>query len=120
MGKHHLEIQYGEYDLPDPEDLALRMSYQPGNPMGDYEDENWKEHADRAGCNVDHPSHYTAGKIECIEAIEEALNTEELRGYYKGNAIKYIWRERHKNGIEDIKKARWYLDRLIDVLSDEK
>jgi len=115
MGKHHLEIEYDEW----VNDLKTRMANQPKTaPMKEYEDENWKEHAARAGCNVNHPSHYTTGKIECIEAIEEAMTVDELRGYYKGNALKYIWREQHKNGTEDIKKARWYLDRLIDVLSD--
>lgn len=65
---------------------------------------------------VNHPSHYTQGSIECIDAIEEQLTASEMRGYYKGNAVKYIWRERHKNGVEDLKKARWYLDRLIAKL----
>ncbi len=120
MSKHHLEIEYDEYNLPDPEELAVRMTYQPGAPMNEYEERNWEEHFSRFGCNVDHPSHYTAGKIECIEAIEEALSADELRGYYKGNALKYIWRERMKGGSEDIKKARWYLDRLVEVLCDEK
>lgn len=66
---------------------------------------------------VNHPSHYTDGSIEAIEAIEAALTNEEFRGYCKGNCIKYIWRERHKGGTESLKKALWYLDRLIQ--SDE-
>jgi len=64
---------------------------------------------------VNHPSHYTDGSIECIEAIEAALTTEEFRGYCKGNCIKYIWRESHKGGTESLKKAQWYLNRLIDL-----
>mgnify|MGYP000249801407 CR=1 FL=1 len=66
--------------------------------------------------NVDKPSHYNTGNIECIEAIEEALTDEEIRGYFKGNCLKYLWREQYKNGLEDLKKARWYLDRLIKRL----
>ena len=62
---------------------------------------------------VNHPAHYTEGGIETIDAIEAALTNEEFRGYCKGNCIKYIWRERHKGGTESLKKARWYLDRLI-------
>ena len=62
---------------------------------------------------VNHPSHYTDGGIECIEAIEAALTTEEFRGYCKANCIKYIWRESHKGGTESLKKAQWYLRRLI-------
>jgi len=64
---------------------------------------------------VNHPSHYTDGGIECIEAIEAQLTVEEYRGYLKGNVAKYGWRERHKGGTESLKKARWYLDRLIQL-----
>jgi hypothetical protein len=65
--------------------------------------------------NINHPSHYTQGKIECIDAIEES--TKGLLGIAAvcvANVIKYIWRYKFKNGIEDLKKARWYLDKLID------
>jgi len=63
--------------------------------------------------NVDRPIHYAAGSIECIDAIEAQLSAEEFRGYLKGNIIKYIWREKHKGKIESLKKALWYLNRLI-------
>ena len=63
--------------------------------------------------NVNHPSHYTDGGIECIEAIEAQLTPEEYRGYLKGNVAKYVWRERHKGGIESLQKAQWYLTQLI-------
>ena len=63
---------------------------------------------------VNHPSHYTDGGIECIEAIEAQLTAEEYRGYLKGNIAKYVWRERHKGGTESLRKARFYLDRLIE------
>ena len=62
---------------------------------------------------VNSPSHYRSGNIECIEAIEEALTDEELRGYFKGNCLKYLWREQYKNQLEDLKKAQFYLNRLI-------
>jgi len=63
---------------------------------------------------VNKPSHYTAGKVECIEAVESA--TTELTGiqaYATGNAIKYLWRWKRKNGLEDLEKAKWYIERLI-------
>jgi hypothetical protein len=63
---------------------------------------------------VNHPPHYTDGGIECIEAIEAQLTAEEYRGYLKGNIAKYVWRERHKGGTESLRKARFYLDRLIE------
>jgi hypothetical protein len=58
---------------------------------------------------VNHPPHYTQGGIECIDAIKAALTPEEWRGYCKGNALKYVWRERHKGGDESLQKAAWYL-----------
>lgn len=61
---------------------------------------------------VNKPPHYNHAGIECIEAIEAALTPEEFRGYCKGNNIKYTWREKYKNGDEDIKKANWYMNRL--------
>lgn len=63
--------------------------------------------------NINHPAHYTQGTVECIDAIESSMTPEEFRGYLKGCQIKYIWRYQHKGGMEDLKKARWYLDRLI-------
>ena len=63
---------------------------------------------------VNHPDHYTAGGIECIDAIQSALTPEEFAGYCKGNAIKYIWRMNHKGGRESLAKARWYVNRLFD------
>ena len=62
---------------------------------------------------VNHPSHYTSGKFEVIEYIKDQLTEEEFRGYIKGNLIKYISRERHKNGDEDLKKAEFYLHYLM-------
>lgn len=61
---------------------------------------------------VNAPPHYRQGDIECIDAIRAALTPEEFRGYLKGNAIKYVWRERHKGGNEDIEKSVWYLERI--------
>ena len=66
--------------------------------------------------NVEKPNHYTFGKYECIDVIEELSKQNDLHGaegFLYGNIIKYLWRYKHKNGIEDLQKARWYLDRLI-------
>jgi len=62
---------------------------------------------------VNHPAHYTEGGIECIEAIEAQLTPEEYRGYLKGNVAKYVWREKKKGGTESLRKAQWYLNRLV-------
>lgn len=61
------------------------------------------------------PSHYQS-EIECIDAIKASMTKEQFKGYLKGNVQKYIWRYEKKNGVEDLKKAQWYLDRLIKEL----
>ena len=63
--------------------------------------------------NVNRPSHYASGEVECIEAIKSQMNAEEYQGYLRGNVVKYMWRWREKGGVESLRKARWYLDRLI-------
>lgn len=62
---------------------------------------------------VNSPSHYTQGEIECIDAIQAQLTPEEFRGYLKGNIAKYMWRERSKQGKVSLEKAQWYLNKLI-------
>ena len=66
---------------------------------------------------VEHPSHYNMGGIECIDGIEAALG-EHYIGFLIGNVIKYCWRYEHKNGVEDIKKARYYLEAAIKWLEE--
>jgi len=62
---------------------------------------------------VNHPTHYNKHGVECIQAIRATLTDEEFRGYCKGNVLKYTWRERYKNGSEDLHKAEWYLEHLL-------
>lgn len=68
---------------------------------------------------INSPSHYASGGIECIDAIRAQLTTEELRGYYRGNIAKYLWRYRVKNHLEDLMKAEVYLGWLIDLEKEE-
>jgi len=63
---------------------------------------------------VNSPSHYNSGNIECIEAIKESMTPEAFRGYLKGNVQKYLWRYEYKNGLDDLYKARVYLNWLIE------
>jgi len=67
---------------------------------------------------VNKPEHYRQGGLECIEAIEASMSREEFQGYLKGNIEKYVWRYRYKNGVQDLHKAKWYLDRLILALEE--
>ena len=97
---------------------------------------NWYKELDQASCenaqdsccgkesNVDmvnHPSHYTQGGIECIDCIKSAIvGKVGIEAFCVGNAIKYLFRYEEKNGIEDVKKARWYIDRLIRELEEKE
>lgn len=63
---------------------------------------------------VNHPPHYTAGKVECIDALEAATTgLQGIEAVCTANAIKYLWRQSRKNGVEDLKKAIFYIERLI-------
>lgn len=69
--------------------------------------------------NVNHPSHYTTGKIEVIDFIEDNLQ-DGFEYYLAGNILKYICRYKHKNRVEDLKKASWYLDKLVKIKEEQK
>lgn len=95
---------------------------------------NWYKELDPAACEnaeveccdkepdgdmVNHPSHYTQGGIECIDALKAAtVSKMGIEAICTANAIKYLWRYEEKNGVEDVKKARWYIDRLIKELEN--
>ena len=66
---------------------------------------------------IDHPAHYTAGKVECIDAIEAATTgLEGIQAVCTGNVIKYMWRWKRKGGAQDLRKAEAYLQRLINIV----
>ena len=93
---------------------------------------NWYKELNPAACEnaevkepdvdmVNHPSHYTQGGIECIDALKAAtVSKTGIEAVCTANAIKYLWRYEEKNGIEDVKKARWYIDRLIKELKEKE
>lgn len=69
---------------------------------------------------INHPSHYTKGNIECIDAIESATTGKSgIEAVCVANVIKYLWRYEEKNGLEDVKKAKWYLNKLISELESK-
>ena len=70
---------------------------------------------------VNHPQHYTQSKIECIDVIEEVTKPcNEFEAYLVGTILKYLWRWKFKNGLEDLKKARWYLNKLINKIEQNQ
>lgn len=67
--------------------------------------------------NVNHPTHYTQAGIECIDAITAAVSGKSgIEAVCVANVIKYLWRYELKNGVEDVRKAQWYLNRLVSEL----
>jgi hypothetical protein len=69
--------------------------------------------------NVEHPTHYTQGGIECIDALKAAtVGKTGIEAVCVANAIKYLWRYEKKNGIEDVKKSKWYIERLLKEMEE--
>lgn len=67
--------------------------------------------------NINQPSHYTQGKVECIDAIESAtVGKSGIGAVCVGNVIKYLWRYEQKGGKESVEKAKWYLEKLLDSM----
>lgn len=69
---------------------------------------------------VNHPDHYTSGGIEVIDYMKAKLTQDQFEGYLLGNIIKYTSRYQHKNGVEDLKKAQWYINKLIAEKTAER
>ena len=70
--------------------------------------------------NVKSPPHYTHGGVELVDIWRKTMSFEALCGLFWGNVTKYLWRYKHKNGLEDLKKARQYLDWLIEEVEKEE
>lgn len=68
---------------------------------------------------VNHPNHYQTGKYNCIEVMEEALGKEVVKDFCLCNAFKYIYRHKRKNGLEDIKKAQYYINKYVEIEESE-
>lgn len=64
---------------------------------------------------VNHPTHYQTGKFECIDVMIETQGVEAVCNFCLCNAFKYLYRSKRKNGLEDIKKAIWYLNKYVEL-----
>ena len=81
-------------------------------PLAEWQDD--KQESDQ----VNHPSHYTQGPIECIDAIASALGHDAFIQFLRGQVIKYMWRLGHKgDALQDAEKGSWYASRLVAELS---
>lgn len=94
---------FGDFIGPDPDDEyvgKVECCEAPGDAPADV---------------VNHPAHYTAGKVECIDALEAATTgLSGIEAVCTANAIKYLWRWKRKNGTEDLQKAIWYIEHLVE------
>tara|TARA_R110000822_G_scaffold43512_7_gene117383 strand:- start:1192 stop:1635 length:444 start_codon:yes stop_codon:yes gene_type:complete len=97
--------------LPDCEWEVIKDS------IDDATEEEWSEVGKKLLDEVNKPEHYNTGAVECIDAIQATLSAEEFQGYCRGNTLKYLWRCMYKGkSRQDLEKAQWYLDRLLDTL----
>ena len=64
---------------------------------------------------INHPDRYAGGKFECIDVMLDVFGADAVKRFCILNAFKYIWRAEKKNGVEDIKKAVWYLNKYIEL-----
>lgn len=100
-------LPFDKNEMSDDEFLALDLTLSPKS-----------EYAEAIAYDpVNHPSHYTQGKVECIDAMEQTLGTEVVKGFCLGNCFKYLWRHEDKNGQEDVSKAVWYFNRFKQIVN---
>ena len=79
----------------------------------------WEPADDGKPDNVNHPAHYESQtSLECIDVMEIAFGADAVGNFCLCNAFKYLWRYKHKGGKEDLRKAKWYLDRF-EVIENE-
>ena len=88
-------------------DYVVKKYYDYLFEMGDVKD------------NVEHPNHYETGKFECIDVMQEVIGIEAVKDFCVCNAFKYIYRHRRKNGKEDLEKARWYINKYLELSEKE-
>ena len=92
------------------------------NPMNNEYTERefmWEPLTENGYDPVSHPAHYTHGRFECIDVMLDNFGKEAVEHFCLLNAFKYVWRSHHKNGIQDIKKAMWYLDKYLELEGEE-
>ena len=87
--------------------------------MGVHDMAKWKINNCKDKDMVNSPPHYNKYGVECIEAIQSATG-EGYEYYLQGNIMKYLWRYRYKDGVQDLEKAQWYLSRLIEIKNQQE
>lgn len=116
--------KYYEREFAEPPCCDCKGTAVPNSPEYNERPKLWepitKPEPEAENDVVNHPSHYTQGGIECIDAMESAFGAAQLAVYCKIAAFKYIWRCERKNGAEDVKKAIWYLNKFLELEGETK
>jgi len=107
----HLEYMKKKFKELEEKSKEQKVKYLSGVKKQAQEQSDHKQTMDM----VNHPPHYNKAGIETIDAIQ-AMTGDGFEFYLQGNIMKYLWRYRYKNGIEDLKKAEWYLSKLIEAV----
>lgn len=111
-------ISCPEYVRKYPSVAALYLGFEVIDDTPDTREAVEQHGEDTKPDPVNRPAHYTSGGIECIDAMQAAFGEDAVKDFCLCNAFKYLWRHRQKNGVEDLKKARWYLNRLIEAVEE--
>lgn len=108
----HFELEDHEYPC-----IQCRNNYTPLSSNYQNREVLWQpnDNEEDAVDMVNRPPHYTHGKYECIDVMVDTFGKEAVQHFCLLNAFKYVWRSEHKNGIEDVKKAWWYLDKYLQL-----
>ena len=107
----HLEYMKNKFKEIEEKSKEQKVKYLSGVKKQAQEQSAHKQTMDM----VNHPPHYNKAGIETIDAIQ-AMTGDGFEFYLQGNIMKYLWRYRYKNGVEDLKKAEWYLSKLIEAV----
>lgn len=108
-----------DFDRWSDSKLAIAYNHVCKNGEARLDGNHLKEQDDKLDM-VNHPQHYTQGGIECIDALKAAtIGKHGIEAVCVANVIKYLWRFEEKNGVEDVRKAKWYIERLLKEMEEE-
>lgn len=109
-----------DFDEWTDDKLAIAYDHVCKNGDARLDGSHLKEQDDKPDM-VSHPKHYTQGGIECIDALKAAtVGKRGIEAVCVANVIKYLWRYEEKNGVEDVRKAKWYIERLLKELEQSQ
>lgn len=104
----------------DPNSIWVSRLDEDDIPMKHFMDDHGEHRMDLSSIDIDpvnHPSHYETGKFECIDVMVETMGIDATMEFCVCNAFKYLYRHKRKNGIQDLEKAKWYIEKYIDLQS---